>query len=179
MKTQHPLHTRACFALALTLLAAITAFSEDSNRSAAAPHDFTVKLHYGKQIELTPAAVQTIYSNTVELVKSSSFNSGKSGQSPIPWDISEVADDYRAAVSGPYLLVLFKEPRELTTCAGPVKVGEIVVALNENFGRENRSELFTIDDEGRVIAHGKYSGQILLELLKITKNLANDKRAGP
>lgn len=171
MKTPHWLNTRTFLALALTLLTAITAFAGDTNQSATPP-DFTVKLRYGKEIVLTQAAVQTLYSNAVELLKSSSFNSSKSATSPLHWDISEIAEDYRLAVSGSYLLVSFKKPRDFMTAGGAISVREIVIALIEPF--PDRSELFTIDDEGRVIEHGKYSGQILLELLKIAKKFAND-----
>jgi hypothetical protein len=174
MKTSPPPGARIFFAFALSLLTAMTAFAGDTNQPAASPGHFTVKLRYGKEIALTQAAAQMLYSNAVMLVESSSFNSSKSATTPLPWNVSEIAGDYRVAISGPYLLVSFKPPHEFTTPGGLVTVREIVIAMNENFGASNRSELFTIDDEGRVIEHGKYSGQVLLELLKIAKKLAND-----
>jgi hypothetical protein len=172
MKTRPPLSSHALFALALALLTAMTAFAENTNQPNASPSDFTVKLRYGKDIALPQAAVQALYSNAVMLVKSSSFNSSKSATTPLHWDILEIAEDYRIAVSGSYLLVSFKQPQEFTTPGGAISVREIVIALIEPF--PNRSELFTIDDEGRVIEHGKYSGQVLLELNKIAKKLANN-----
>lgn len=174
MRTQPPLSNRMFLAIAFSLLTAVTALAGDANQPTASPAHCMVKLRYGKEIVLSQAAVQTLYSNAVMLLESSSFNSSKSATSPLPWNISEIAEDYRLAVSGPYLLVSFKEPHEFTTPGGAVSVREIVIAINKNFGASNRSELFTIDDEGRVIEHGKYSGQILVELLKTAKKLAND-----
>ena len=169
MNTQPSLNLRVFLALASSLL---TAFGGDTNHPAVLPSDYTVKLRYGKAIVLTQAAVQTLYSNAVELLKSSSFNSSKSATTPLHWDVSEIAEDYRSAASGSYLVVSFKQPQEFTTCGGAVRVREIVIALIEPF--PDRSELFTIDDEGRIIEHGKYSGHVLLDLLKIAKKLAND-----
>jgi len=36
------------------------------------------------------------------------------------------------------------------------------------------SSLFTIDDEGRVVVHEKYSGLTCIELMKLVKKIAGD-----
>ena len=163
MKLHSPLTPRAFSVLVLVLMLAMTGFAEDTNRPALTPPDFTAKLHYGKEIALTPQAVQTLYSNAVKLLKSSNFNHS---------DVSKVADDYRFTVSGSYLLISFKKLQNVKTVGGDVSVREIVIALNERYGQ--RSELFTKDDGGHIFAHGKYSGPIIVEILKIAKELASN-----
>ena len=163
MKLHSPISPRAFSTLTLMVIVAMTGFAQDTNQPPATPPDFTVKLHYGKEIALTPQAVQTLYSNAVKLLKSSNLNHS---------DVSKAADDYRFTVSGSYVLISFKKLQDIKTVGGDVSAREIVIALNERYGQ--RSELFTKDDEGHIFAHGKYSGPIIVELLKISKRLASD-----
>jgi hypothetical protein len=85
-------------------------------------------------------------------------------------DIPNIQEDYRVAVSGKYLLISLKEAHNINTLDRVVRVREVVIGLNEQFGR---NELFTIDDEGRIVSHAKYSGPILVKLLQVVKKLAN------
>ena len=166
------------FSFALLFMATVTtsAFG-DTNQPAASESDYSIKLYYGKETVLSQPAIQTLYSTAMMLLKTSNFNSSKSARDPLPqlhrpmmhWDVSEIEDDYRLEVSGKYLLISFKEPQNIKTVGGEVSVREIVIGLNEHFGR---NELFTIDDEGRVISHAKYSGSILVNLLQIVKKIA-------
>jgi hypothetical protein len=84
-------------------------------------------------------------------------------------DIPNIQEDYRVAVSGKYLLISLKEAHNINTLDRVVRVREVVIGLNEQFGR---NELFTIDDQGRIVSHAKYSG-ILVKLLQVVKKLAN------
>jgi hypothetical protein len=163
MKFHSSITSRAFSVPLLVLMLAMTGFAEHTNPPAITPPDFTAKLHYGKEIALTPRAVQTLYSNAVKLVKSSNFNHS---------DVSKVADDYRFTISGSYLLISFNKLQNIKTVGGDVSVREIIIALNERYGQ--RSELFTKDDGGHIFAHGKYSGPIIVELLKMAKELASN-----
>ena len=154
----------------LLMIAVATSALGNTNQPAASDSDYVMKLHYGNEIVLPHSAVQTLYSNAVELLKSSNFNSGNPAARPQHMDISDVQEDYRLEVSGKYLLISFTEPHNIKTVGGEVSVREIVVGLNENFGR---NELFTIDDEGRVVSHAKYSGAILVKLVEGVKEIAN------
>jgi hypothetical protein len=122
----------------------------DTNQPASAGFDYVVKLHYGSEIALTQPVAQSLYSNAVELVESSSFNSSNPTSRVEHMDIPDVQEDYRLEVSGKYLLISFKKPHNIKTFGGEVRVREIVIGLNEHFGR---NELFTIDNEGRVFSH--------------------------
>jgi len=62
---------------------------------------------------------------------------------------------YRKAVAGRYLVVSFDTPRRSTTNRGEVDVLEVVIGLDRP---DYADSLFTIDGEGRVVAHQKYSG---------------------
>ena len=163
MKLHSLITPSAFFVPVLVLLLAMIGLAEDTNRPAITPPDFTAKLHYGKEIALTPPAVQTLYSNAMKLLKSSNFN--YSG-------VSKDAEDYRFTVSGSHLLISFKKLQNIKTVGGEVSVREIVIALNERYGP--RSEVFTKDDGGHIFAYGKYSGPIIVELLKIAKELASN-----
>jgi hypothetical protein len=160
------------FPFCLALLTTVLTAAGETNQPAAAPPAFTVKLRYGKEIALAQPDAQTLYSNAVRLLKSSNFNSSKSARVQMHWDPAKVADDYRFTVAGSYLLVSFKEPQDVHTAGGNVIVRDIVIALKEEYG--HRSELFTVDDDARIIAHGKYSGPIIVELLNLAKKLAKD-----
>ena len=48
----------------------------------------------------------------------------------------------------------------LKSVGGDVSVVEIVIGL----GRDQADALFTIDESNRVVAHGKYSGKVAVEL---------------
>lgn len=163
MKLFSPVNPCAFSVLVSLLIVTMAGLATDTNQPSATPPDFTVKLNYGKEIPLPQPAVQILYSNAVKLLKSSSFNSGES---------AKVADDYRFTVSGPCLLISFKQLQNIKTGGGDVSVREIAIALNERYGQ--RSELFTKDGDGHIVGHGKYSGPIIVELLKIAKRLASD-----
>ena len=54
-------------------------------------------------------------------------------------------------------------PVKVRTVGGEVSVFEIVIGLAHP---DSADALFTIDDEGRIVAHEKYSGRIAMELRK-------------
>ena len=148
-----------------------TAFAE-TNRPVASKADYKVALRFGKPIPLTQESVQTLYSKALELLETSNFNS-----------LALVHEEYRQTVAGKYLLISLKEAQRIRTVGGEVIVKEIVIGLNRPDSiatvggvsyTEYASSLFTIDDEGRVVAHAKYSGSMCIELTKLVKKIAGD-----
>jgi hypothetical protein len=156
-----------------------TAFAE-TDRPAASKADYKVALRFGKQMPLTQEAVQMLYSKALELLETSNFNSRTSG---LDWSISKIHEQYRQTVAVKYLLVSLIEPRRIKTVGGEVIVREIVIGLNRPDSiatvggvsyADYASSLFTIDDEGRVVVHAKYSGPMCIELMKLVKKIAGE-----
>ncbi len=85
--------------------------------------------------------------------------------------MSEILQGYRKTVSGKYLLVSFKQPRKFKTVGGEINVREIIIGLNRP---DYASSLYTIDDEGRIVAHTKYSGPLCVGLLEFVKRIADN-----
>jgi hypothetical protein len=148
-----------------------TAFAE-TDRPAASNADYKVALRFGKQMPLTQEAVRMLYSKALELLETSNFNS-----------LALVHEEYRQTVAGKYLLVSLKVPQTIKTVGGEVIVREIVIGLNRPDSvaivegvsyADYANSLFTIDDEGRVVAHAKYSGLLCIELMKLVKKIAGD-----
>ena len=75
---------------------------------------------------------------------------------------------YRRAVAGRYVLVSFEKARRIKTVGGEVEVVEVVIGLNRP---EFAESLFTIDGEGRVVAHGKHSGVVAVGLAGKVKEM--------
>ena len=158
----------AAVLIALTTTASF-AQSESHPPSSAAPA-YSLSLRYGKDIALPKDAVQMLYSKAMDFLFSSNFNSS------IPqwqkrWGIARIQDDYRQTIRGNYLLIAFNDPQKIKTVGGEISVREIVVGLN---GQQYADALFTIDDEGRIISHAKYSGSQGIEILNLVKKIAGN-----
>lgn len=152
----------------LTPVAARFAIADAEEPSADTESDYTLTLRYGKATPLSPEAVESLYAKTVELLETSNFNS----RAPLwEWNMSEILEGYRRTVAGKYLLVSFNEPRTFKTIGGEVSVREIVIGLNRP---DFASALFTIDDEGRIVGHAKYSGLLCIDFLKLAKKIVGE-----
>ena len=98
----------------------------------------------------------------VEFVQSSNFNTAAHPRI-LKLSVATIQDHYRRVVAGDCLIVTYDRPVRFRTVGGEVSVVEIVVGL----GRPDYADaLFTIDESGRVVEHGKYSGLIGIELRK-------------
>ena len=167
--------------LGIVIVTVVTsvAFAE-TNQPAASEADYTVALYFGKQTPLIQEANRKLHSKALELLETSNFNS-RAGV--LDWNISKFHEQYRQTVAGKYLLISLKEAQRIRTVGGEVIVKEIVIGLNRPDSiatvggvsyTEYASSLFTIDDEGRVVAHAKYSGSMCIELTKLVKKIAGD-----
>ncbi len=137
-------------------------------KRVASPSSYALMLRYGKGAVHTQKALQPLYAKALEVLVSSNFNSHAPGWE---WDVSEILEGYRETLSGGHFLVSFKEPQKIQTVGGEVGIREIVIGLN---GREYASSLYTIDDEGRVVGHAKYSGPLCVEFLTLVKEIVGD-----
>ena len=114
---------------------------------------------------LDAKALADIRSLALGLLKSSNFNS-EQHRDILKATPRSTHAAYRKAVAGRYLVASFDSPRRIKTIGGEVDVLEIVIGLNRP---EYVDSLFSIDSEGRVIAHQKYSGTDAIELLRRVK----------
>jgi hypothetical protein len=94
----------------------------------------------------------------IRLLESSNFNS-EAHRELLKATPKTTHTAYRKTVAGRYLLISFDQPRSINTIGGEVDTLEVVVGLIP-------SSLFTIDREGRVVAHEKYSGADTVTLLR-------------
>jgi hypothetical protein len=118
--------------------------------------------------QLNAETKQSLYEIAVDLLKTSNFNSfnhAKLLQSTIPG----VQERYRKTTCSHYLLISVGSEQDFKTVGGDVRVVEIVIGLNAS---EYADALFTIDPEGRIIEHAKYSGSKAIELLEAVKQAA-------
>jgi len=167
--------------LGIVIVTVVTSMAcAETNQPAALVADYTVALYFGKQTPLTQEANRKLHSKALELLETSNFNS-RAGV--LDWNISKFHEQYRQTVAGKYLLISLKEAQRIRTVGGEVIVKEIVIGLNRPDSiatvggvsyTEYASSLFTIDDEGRVVAHTKYSGPMCIELTKLVKKFAVD-----
>jgi len=113
----------------------------------------------------TPSAAEELRKLAVELVQSSNFNTAAHPRI-LNQGVAAIHDQYRRVVAGDCVIVTFDRAMRLRTVGGDVSVVEIVIGL----GRSDQADaLFTIDESGRVVGHGKYSGPVAIELRKAAR----------
>jgi hypothetical protein len=131
-----------------------------SARGAPASATSTVTLHHHGQVNVAGASADTLRNLALKFLESSNFNTVAHtrilGQS-----VPAVQERYRRAVAGDCLVITYDHPIKVHTVGGDVSAFEIVIGLNRP---EYADDLFTIDELGRVVGHGKYSGGIGIEL---------------
>ena len=153
--------------------AATIAAQSETKSPATNGASCSVKLHYGKDVSLTLEAIQSLSSNAVQLVESSNFNSvSPPANSWQDYGVTKTQNAYRQTISGRHLLVSFRETRTIKTVGGALKVKEIVIGLSRD---DFASPLHTIDDEGRIIGHGKYSGPLCVQFMGQVKKLTDSQ----
>ena len=64
--------------------------------------------------------------------------------------------------------ITYATPRMMKTIGGDLMVKEIVIGLN---GSQYASSLHTVDDEGRVVGHAMYSGELCVKLLQLVESM--------
>ncbi len=96
----------------------------------------------------------------LKLLESSNFNTAAHHRI-LSQSVPQIQERYRRVVAGDHLVIRYEQPLKVSTVGGEVSVFDIVIGL----GRPDHADaLFTIDDQGRVVEHGKYSGAVAVEL---------------
>jgi hypothetical protein len=144
-----------------------------SCRVNATATNYTIVLRHPANVTLTQPETEMLYSNLINMVKSSNFNSSQPKTQIWPeYQAAGVQNDYKWAVSSNYLAVTLKDEQAIQTVGGTVNVKEIVLGLHLDDGH-GRNELFTKDEKGQIISHGKYSGPLWVELCQEAEKIAD------
>ena len=152
-------------ALVALIVAALTGVAVGQGGDPAA-----LELHYGRESRLSGRQQAALQSTTLRLLRSSNFNSERH-RDILNVTPRQIRAAYRKTLSGRYLVVRFETPQRFETVGGDVVVLGIVVGLNRPDYAES---LFTIDAEGRIVVHGKYSGVLCVELLNEAQRVRPD-----
>ena len=152
-------------ATAMLALCSSVAMSRDQQATSIAEPEYVLSLQYEGAAPAGLDDYTKLYDLAMEIVESSNFNSRNPQWK---WELAEVLADYRRAVDGRYLLVSLAKPRTVKTAGGDVTVKEILIGLN---GSEYASSLHTVDDEGRIVGHAKYSGEVCIRMLQLVKSM--------
>jgi len=125
---------------------------------------------HGIKQELSESVQNKLLEQALELLKTSNFHSGKGDKNNL-FTLYGVQNDYRATVSGRFLVCRFQPSKKVTTVGGDIFVSEIVIGLNRD---DYASRLFTVDQDGSVVGHAKYSGDLCIKILQAIPNLKQD-----
>lgn len=113
-----------------------------------------------KEVASSEDTQQRLREQVADLMRSSSFVS--SSDTHHIFTFAGVQQDYRDVVTtGEYLLLTFSSAQKFATGSGEITAREIVVGLHSPGGQNC---LFTIDEQGRIVSHAKYSGVVLMSL---------------
>jgi hypothetical protein len=155
-----------------TILLCVTGTAIAANaRSLTAA--YTVTVHCDRPIPLNRAGVPAIYSWALRLVASSQGNSDAPDWAFPIWELEQ---EYRNALSGDYLRINFASLVTIKPIRGVVHATAIVKGLDplDSDWRSKYSDhfddsLFTIDENGSVAGHVKYSGFDIVALYRTIK----------
>jgi len=129
-----------------------------------------LELHYGREGHLSAQQQAALESITLRLLRSSNFNSERHREI-LKTTPRQNHAAYRKTLGGRYLVVSFETPQRIKTIGGDIVLLEIVVGLNRP---DYADSLFTIDAQGRIVVHGKYSGGLCIELLNEVRKARPD-----
>ncbi len=121
----------------------------------------------GKNLELSELDQNKLLEQALQLLKTSNHNSGKEAKNNL-FTLHGVQNDYRATVAGKFLVCRFQPSKKVTTVGGDIFASEIVIGLN---GAQYASSLFTVDKDGSVVGHAKYSGELCVKILEAINNI--------
>ncbi len=143
----------AILATLLSLIGPVAVTADDAQPS--------VQAYQADEIQLTDAARKKMADWAVAFLKTANFNTVNQPDI-LKQSVQVVHEHYRATVRKSYVVVTFSQPITVKTVGGNVVAQEIVVGLNRK--DEWPSALFTVDADGRVVAHEKYGAKLPPEL---------------
>ena len=151
---QSAMARESCAALVLVMLLAVAACPVSGEDAG------TLTLRQDGRSRPTSAEEDTLRKLAMEFLKSSNFNTVAHADI-LKQSVPAIQARYRQVVAGACLIITYDHPVTVRTVGGNVSVFEIVIGL----GRPDYADaLFTIDEQGRVVGHGKYSGGIGIKL---------------
>jgi hypothetical protein len=159
------------YAFGILLVAASTSFaSEETNRPTALPSEYTVTPRYEKDVPITQSVAEKLESDIVAIMRTANYNS----RAPRPgWsqtDVAELTKGYRKVIeSGKYVIITWAQPQRVQTVGGEVTTYETVLALEMPGSR-----MYNVDNEGRLVHIGKFSGAMKIELDEFVRRLVKD-----
>ena len=158
--------------LAIGLIAAGSVSWTRAQSSVALPGadtNYTVVLHNGTDVPVSPAVAQELRSDVLEMAKSANYNSRMPHQGvwQHPEPVSEIARHYRELVTtGKYVLVIWGHPQRVRTVLGEITSVEMIVELEKP-----GVWMCNVDDEGRLVHLGKFRGDLLTKVETLAKQL--------
>jgi len=133
----------------IALLLAITVSASAAEESVP-----RVELYGWGTKGLTAEKQVAIVSWSETFLKSANFDTANQPDI-LKQSVSAIQNHYRKTVRGDCLVVSYDRPRILQTIGGKVTALQIVIGVNEN--GKFAAGLFSIDPEGRIVAHEKYA----------------------
>lgn len=133
------------------LAAAVSAVAADADRPR-------LELYRAGPKELAPQSEATVVGWTETFLKSANFNTANQPEI-LKQSITAIHERYRTTIRADCFIVSYARPMKFKTIAGDVTVVEIIVGLNRP--DSIASALFTVDPDGRLIAHEKYAAMTL------------------
>jgi len=157
---------RVLIAALVAVVSAAGARPAPAEPPAPASAPFTVRVSCGGDIAVSPAAAAMLRDRALDLLQSSHTNSLlREWHFPL----SEMQEEFRAALTSEHLRVTFAEIQSVASAGGALRVHEIIVRLGPDsqhppFPDRFIDELFTVDDRRRIVGHALYTGQTLAAL---------------
>ena len=125
---------------------------------------------------LSQSETEMLYTNLIDMVRSSNFNSSQPRTQDWPeYQAAGAQSDYNWVVSSNYLAATLKDEQAIQTVGGTVNVKEIVLGLDNGHGR---NQLFTKDAKGQIMSHGKYNGPLWVQLCQEAEKIADQNSYG-
>jgi TusA-related sulfurtransferase len=122
----------------------------------------SIELYRSGLKELSPQAKEKIVAWAEKFLESANLNTANQPEI-LKQSVIEIQKRYRKTVRGDFLVVSFDQPVTFHTAGGDVKALEIIVGLNAP--NNVAIGLFTIDPDGRIVAHEKYDPMLPPELV--------------
>lgn len=154
---------RSCFLLALATLVMRVAAADVSGDAGV-----TVELTCAAAPPLSAQASATLAEKALSTVRSSEYNSSSTLWT---FPVSELTGEYRRALSGQHLRVIFDPARSTESRSGPLRIHEIMIRLGpeaQHAAYPDRfvDSVFSIDDKGGLVGYALYNGLQVLELYR-------------
>jgi hypothetical protein len=172
----HRLILRAIKSILAAVATAATAFclqAQPAPSAEATNSDYTVTLHYEKDVPVSKTVAQKLQSDVVEMMKTANWNSrtgwGRESRPHVGQQesVSEITRHYRKLVaSGKYVLIVWAHPKKVQTVSGEVTTCETILELEKP-----GVWMCNLDDEARLVRFGKFSGPMLVKLEEFVRQL--------